>query len=144
MNDTVDTVIEIEPIENLNVLNPTTEKKVGKETEEPEEPTEEDQCAICLDGISTEEKTRLACSHGYHKECIYRWLDQNSTCPICRYQVVVEPVIEFTNETNEDRPVPSEEAPMCSLRWWWDRCNPMSLIVLGINIFLIVSLIKTI
>lgn len=33
------------------------------------------ECPICL-----------ACLHYYHKT----WLDHNTTCPICRYQVVVD------------------------------------------------------
>jgi Ring finger domain len=50
-------------------------------------------CPICMDETD-KEWLRLACSHSYHKECIYRWLGEHTTCPVCRYQVVMVPPIE--------------------------------------------------
>lgn len=54
------------------------------------ESTKEEKCAICMEEMDINQ-TRLACSHGYHQECIARWLEQKSTCPICRHEVAIEP-----------------------------------------------------
>ncbi|XP_006193681.2 E3 ubiquitin-protein ligase RLIM [Camelus ferus] len=46
-------------------------------------------CSICIMEYTEGNKLRiLPCSHEYHVHCIDRWLSQNSTCPICRGQVV--------------------------------------------------------
>ena len=47
------------------------------------EPGEQlDPCCICLS-----EDTRCVqteCGHVYHRACILKWLDESTTCPICR------------------------------------------------------------
>lgn len=68
---------------------------------------------ICLEGIKgIDQKTRLACSHEYHS-------DHKSTCPICRYEVVVDP--HHSLDMNEV--IAIEETryffPMCCFR----NCN---------------------
>ncbi|XP_028022769.2 E3 ubiquitin-protein ligase RLIM-like [Balaenoptera acutorostrata] len=46
-------------------------------------------CSICMTEYNENSKLRiLPCSHEYHIYCIDRWLSENSTCPICRGQVV--------------------------------------------------------
>ncbi|XP_030552319.2 RING-H2 finger protein ATL79-like [Rhodamnia argentea] len=51
----------------------------------------EAECSICLtefvegDGIRVLE----TCSHGFHVECIERWLSSNKSCPTCRSSLVV-------------------------------------------------------
>jgi len=43
------------------------------------------ECAICKENFRTgESATELKCRHSYHKECIEPWLNENSTCPVCR------------------------------------------------------------
>ena len=44
------------------------------------------ECAICLEEYNDEDKVRiLKCEHGYHKECIDKWLTNcNYKCPVCR------------------------------------------------------------
>ena len=54
---------------------------------------EECTCAICLTTevvvVSDESSwtTLVDCSHRFHTECIRRWLDFRSTCPMCRGRV---------------------------------------------------------
>ncbi|CAN6447923.1 unnamed protein product [Victoria cruziana] len=45
-------------------------------------------CAVCKDDISKDELVkRLPCSHFYHGDCIFPWLNLRNTCPVCRYQL---------------------------------------------------------
>ncbi|XP_054551765.1 dentin sialophosphoprotein-like isoform X2 [Talpa occidentalis] len=46
-------------------------------------------CSICLTEFTEGNKIRtLPCAHEYHVHCIDRWLSENTTCPICRREVV--------------------------------------------------------
>ena len=47
-----------------------------------------DECPICLDDLpSNGENKKLICGHVFHKNCINRWLDVSSICPLCRKPV---------------------------------------------------------
>ncbi|KAG1140927.1 hypothetical protein G6F37_009550 [Rhizopus arrhizus] len=43
-------------------------------------------CQVCLNSYQSEEDVRiLACHHGFHKECIDKWLTEGQNqCPLCR------------------------------------------------------------
>ncbi len=57
---------------------------------------ENPMCSICLTDITINKK-ELSCKHKYHKNCINKWLENKSTCPICRKEVTTEvPVLDFT------------------------------------------------
>ncbi|GLJ38560.1 hypothetical protein SUGI_0786200 [Cryptomeria japonica] len=47
------------------------------------------ECAICLSEFQENRSTRLLpnCNHNFHIECIDKWLQSNSTCPLCRTRV---------------------------------------------------------
>ncbi|KAL6049619.1 hypothetical protein STEG23_012433 [Scotinomys teguina] len=48
-----------------------------------------DTCSVCITEYTAGNKLRtLPCSHEYHVHCIDHWLLENSTCPICRREVV--------------------------------------------------------
>lgn len=52
-----------------------------------------EECAICQDRCTSgEECIRLPCGpkHNYHAQCILPWLEEHSTCPICRHQFPTE------------------------------------------------------
>ena len=45
----------------------------------------DDGCAICIDGVEINKPMiRLDCSHFYCSECITKWLEKSSNCPLCR------------------------------------------------------------
>ncbi|KAG8508062.1 E3 ubiquitin-protein ligase RLIM [Galemys pyrenaicus] len=47
-------------------------------------------CSVCIIEFTEGNRIRkLPCSHEYHVHCIDRWLSENTTCPICRREVVV-------------------------------------------------------
>lgn len=61
------------------------------------------QCAICLDTIQRNSHiVNLSCNHFFHKNCILRWYQSHSTCPLCR--------------TSDDRTSQSEDTRSNTLR----------------------------
>ncbi|GAB4834350.1 hypothetical protein Ancab_032605 [Ancistrocladus abbreviatus] len=51
--------------------------------------SEDAECCICLsayeDGIELRE---LPCRHHFHSACVDKWLYINSTCPLCKYDIL--------------------------------------------------------
>ena len=46
------------------------------------------ECSICREKINRlDSVVELPCLHKFHKNCIYRWFDSHTTCPMCRYDV---------------------------------------------------------
>ncbi|CAK7323602.1 unnamed protein product [Dovyalis caffra] len=45
-------------------------------------------CVVCLEDFSTSvELTKLPCAHVFHEKCIFRWLQNSKSCPLCRTDV---------------------------------------------------------
>ncbi|XP_029119875.1 brassinosteroid-responsive RING protein 1-like [Elaeis guineensis] len=54
-------------------------------------PGEETTCAVCLGDLEARQKVRELgnCSHGFHVECIDKWVDAGQvTCPLCRSKLL--------------------------------------------------------
>ena len=60
------------------------------------------ECCICLDDNQVGDlAVRLPhCSHIFHKECIFDWLQRKCTCPVCRHEYPTDDV-EFEVERLE-------------------------------------------
>ncbi|GFH55435.1 E3 ubiquitin-protein ligase Arkadia [Chaetoceros tenuissimus] len=55
---------------------------------EKEVPKDRRQCCICLDEFENGQKRKtLQCLHGFHEECIDKWLKGSRNCPICKFDV---------------------------------------------------------
>ncbi|PSS16453.1 RING-H2 finger protein [Actinidia chinensis var. chinensis] len=56
----------------------------------------ETKCAICLSVLEDRKMARVLpnCSHTFHVVCIDRWLNSQSTCPICRIEAEPRLVLE--------------------------------------------------
>lgn len=51
-------------------------------------PEEKRQCVICMEEYERgDERTMLPCWHGFHKQCINRWLSSKGSCPVCKTEV---------------------------------------------------------
>lgn len=50
------------------------------------------ECAICLAEFSEGEGVRVlpSCNHGFHMDCVDKWLRSHSSCPTCR-QCLLDP-----------------------------------------------------
>ncbi|EOA14725.1 hypothetical protein CARUB_v10028015mg [Capsella rubella] len=70
-------------------------------------------CAVCLSEFKAEDELRLLpkCSHAFHVECIDTWILTNSTCPLCRDNLLhsltasSSPIVlvhEFDGESSRD------------------------------------------
>ena len=52
---------------------------------DPSEAPEDETCTICMCPLHAEESVRIpACGHCFHRQCIGRWFEQRSSCPVCR------------------------------------------------------------
>lgn len=59
-----------------------------EEQERPENWTHNQTCVICLNEFDEGELIKLLpCRHGFHEDCINRWLISAGKCPICVQQV---------------------------------------------------------
>mmetsp|Transcript_18107 Transcript_18107/g.28345 ORF Transcript_18107/g.28345 Transcript_18107/m.28345 type:complete len:139 (-) Transcript_18107:42-458(-) len=48
-----------------------------------------DCCVICQENFELPEKIRtLRCFHFYHVQCIDKWLQSSTTCPMCKVSVI--------------------------------------------------------
>lgn len=45
-------------------------------------------CSICLNETKDTIIRKLICSHDFHINCIEMWLSNNTSCPICRYNLI--------------------------------------------------------
>ncbi|CAN8253109.1 unnamed protein product [Cochlearia groenlandica] len=59
-------------------------------------------CAVCLYEFKPEDELRLLpkCSHAFHVGCIDTWLQTNSTCPLCRNDLLL--VLESHGESSQE------------------------------------------
>ncbi|KAK8949373.1 E3 ubiquitin-protein ligase ATL42 [Platanthera zijinensis] len=63
------------------------------------------ECAVCLSRFDDAEMLRLLprCKHAFHIDCIDRWLDSHSSCPLCRTRVDVDDIAFFKFSTSSRR-----------------------------------------
>ncbi|KAK7282985.1 hypothetical protein RIF29_12152 [Crotalaria pallida] len=57
------------------------------------------ECTVCLSKFEDTEILRLLpkCKHAFHMNCIDKWLESHSTCPLCRYKVEEVDIKNFTH-----------------------------------------------
>ncbi|WOL20573.1 hypothetical protein Cni_G29378 [Canna indica] len=60
------------------------------------------ECAVCLSKFAGKEVLRLLpkCKHVFHIDCVDRWLEANSTCPLCRCDVNAGDAAPFAYSTS--------------------------------------------
>lgn len=58
-------------------------------------------CTVCCDNIERETKGMfMPCGHIYHPDCLKPWLEQNNTCPVCRFDLPLEEPEESSGPNN--------------------------------------------
>ena len=60
------------------------------------------ECSVCLAAFEDVEVLRMLpkCKHAFHIECIDKWLEKNSSCPLCRFEVVMDDIALFMNSNS--------------------------------------------
>ena len=62
------------------------------------------KCAVCKEVFELcAEVKRMPCNHLYHPDCIFPWLQEHNTCPVCRYEL---PTDDPDYEESRGRPRP--------------------------------------
>lgn len=52
---------------------------------------EGDPCTICHDDFVAGSKVaELPCTHCFHSDCLFPWLETHNTCPVCRIELPEE------------------------------------------------------
>lgn len=56
------------------------------------------ECSVCLSKFEDIEILRLlpACKHAFHIDCVDKWFEKHSTCPLCRHKVSTEDLAVLT------------------------------------------------
>ena len=56
------------------------------------------ECTVCLSKFEDTETLRLLpkCKHAFHMNCIDKWFESHSTCPLCRRRVEAGDIKNFT------------------------------------------------
>jgi Ring finger domain len=51
----------------------------------------QDNCVICMEPFNRNQPqaSYLECHHWFHKDCVSRWLESNSSCPHCKHETNV-------------------------------------------------------
>jgi hypothetical protein len=44
-------------------------------------------CPICYEKVTKGTSTITRCKHVFHRRCLQRWTEENSTCPMCRENI---------------------------------------------------------
>ncbi|KAK4274278.1 hypothetical protein QN277_017526 [Acacia crassicarpa] len=89
------------------------------------------ECAVCLSKFDDAEVLRLLpkCKHAFHMNCIDKWLEYHSTCPLCRYKVDPEDIKTFNSSiSSRFLRVPSDitEVPELEISVQRDQSNQNS------------------
>lgn len=49
----------------------------------------DERCPICLESFDKQTTgNKIECEHIFHKSCIVEWLKKNTTCPVCRKNII--------------------------------------------------------
>ena len=76
-----------------NAPSGTTEEQRASIPERPyrraEGEKENATCSVCLSRVEDGESVKtLRCKHVYHPQCIDRWLERSTMCPVCKRDVL--------------------------------------------------------
>lgn len=78
------------------------------------------ECSVCLSKFEDSETLRLLphCNHAFHMNCIDRWLEGHSSCPLCRHKFGSNDFLNFSSRfsrQNHPSNLSSEDVPNLEL-----------------------------
>ena len=110
--------------ERLRVLN---NRKIMNAIIRPR-PLRDEVCPICLEHVGAVGLV-LHCGHVFHRDCVYPWFTQNTTCPACRRVSITGLLIHGTSEAQfltwwtTNRVTCSWKSGQMTY-WTWGRWSP--------------------
>ena len=60
-----------------------------------------DKDATDYEGVDADDIVKLPCRHMYHCVCVFRWLEKNNSCPLCRASFGAEILVENRREISD-------------------------------------------
>lgn len=78
MSSLENNIQQLESVESVESVEPVYEQKI--------EVLPDDECSICMDKNNLI-WVSLPCEHKFHEECIFKWIETNLSCPICRKEL---------------------------------------------------------
>ena len=61
-----------------------------------------EQCAICLEEIQKTNNCTTPCGHHFCLQCLFQSLQSNTSCPMCRNELIPDSVINQEEEDDDD------------------------------------------
>ena len=74
-----------------------------------EAPIELGECPICYEELKMIDFTVTKCGHTFHSSCVFKAMEQNVDCPMCRCQLIEVQEDEDEDEEDEDNEEDQEE-----------------------------------
>ena len=71
---------DIEFVEEALAIETEEEKEENK----PKNKKESYDCGVCYKTLTMDDNVVTKCDHHYCKDCFYRWIQTNASCPMCR------------------------------------------------------------
>ena len=122
------------------------EKKQEEPAKEPlfEAPIPLGECPICYEDLKMIDFTITKCGHTFHSSCLFKAMEQNLDCPMCRYQLLVvqEDEDEDDEEDEEEEDEEEEEEPKVTLEQLAEKLQNMGYTPLDFLTLFMGSLLK--
>lgn len=85
-------------------------EEIPKATISQEDVDGQSQCAVCFEDylVNEADVRKLPCTHLFHEKCIFPWLKNNATCPVCRARLPNAPDISDNENSDIDDAVIGE------------------------------------
>jgi E3 ubiquitin-protein ligase RNF115/126 len=75
--------------ERTPAMTPEQMQEIPMSTITADQIKEQISCAVCLTDFQLNEVSvrKLLCNHFFHENCIFPWLRNNASCPVCRQRL---------------------------------------------------------
>ncbi|CAD8062959.1 unnamed protein product [Paramecium primaurelia] len=78
-------IIFFNDVENEHQNVGATEDQIKNMKKQTHQGEQEKTCYICQEDFRNGEQIAMMnCNHGFHEDCIAKWLRMNNSCPVCR------------------------------------------------------------
>lgn len=64
-------------------------ESISMEIMEDNQENQENQCSICLNQMTEQTTYTTGCNHSFHRQCLDIWENNNSSCPLCRANLLI-------------------------------------------------------